>query len=109
MNSLSTTIRPVAHVNPAGHVSNRGAPSARPCPVQNAWQRLRPATVARTGLIEQCEEQMLGVKLRVAIALDDFVGAGEGVLCSFGEPLKAHHKMCLISKNNYNLCAKRCQ
>jgi PncC family amidohydrolase len=61
------------------------------------------------GLFDQREQEMLRIELRVAIALNDFMGARKRVLRSFGESLESHHGSCLFSNNNYNLCLQWCQ
>ena len=54
------------------------------------------------GLFDQRQQEMLGVELRMTIALDDLVGACERILSAFGESVKSHHRPFLLSDDNYN-------
>ena len=44
------------------------------------------------GLLDERQQEMLGIELRMTIALYDLVGASERVLSAFGESVKSHHR-----------------
>jgi hypothetical protein len=49
------------------------------------------------GLLDECEEQVFRVELRVTVALDYFMCARECVLGAFGESIESHHSLFLLS------------
>ena len=51
-------------------------------------QQLRDGAVF---LLQQGQQDMLGIDLVLAVALQDFVGAGGGILRAFRKAFKAHH------------------
>ena len=50
------------------------------------------------GLLKQGQQEVFGVHLAVAVAVEDFVGAGGGVLRALGEAVKLDHGCSLIAK-----------
>ena len=52
------------------------------------------------GLLEQGEQDVLGVHLGVAIAMEDFVGAGGGVLGAFGKAVKSDHRWSFTARRD---------
>ena len=50
------------------------------------------------GLLQQGEQDMLGIDLGMAVPAQDFVGAGGGVLSAFGEAIESDHGMSSVGE-----------
>ena len=59
------------------------------------------------GLIEQGKQKVLGIELRVPVALDNFVRARKRILRALGESIKAHHSFSLRQYYSLNPNARQ--